>query len=52
MTDGIDDEDEVLLAIAISLGKLIGQVGGPQHAHHLLPTLELLLTVGTYLCGQ
>lgn len=47
MTDGIDDEDEVLLAMAASLGKLIKHVGGSNHAHCLLSPLELLLTVGT-----
>jgi hypothetical protein len=46
ITDGVDDEDEVLLAIASSLGKLVDHVGGPLHAHTLLPPLELLLTVG------
>lgn len=45
LTDGIDDEDEVLLALATSLGKLVKQAGGPNHAHVLLPPLELLLTV-------
>ena len=48
LTDGIDDEDEVLLALANSLGKMFEQVGGEAHAHNLLPPLELLLTVGTY----
>lgn len=54
LTDGIDDEDEVLLAMASSLGKLVKYVGGPLHAHCLLPPLELLLTVGksiTFLAG-
>jgi hypothetical protein len=46
ITDGLDDEDEVLVAIASSLGKLLDHVGGPAHAHILLPPLELLLTVG------
>lgn len=46
LTDGVDDEDEVLVAIASNLGKLIEHVGGPAHAHTLLPCLELLLTVG------
>lgn len=46
LTDGVDDEDEVLLAMAISLGKLVTHAGGPAHAHCLLPPLELLLTVG------
>lgn len=45
MTDGVDDEDEVLLALANSLGRMIDQVGGSNHAHVLLPPLELLLTV-------
>ena len=48
MTDGVDDEDEVLLALSSSLGKLIDHVGGGSHAHSLLPPLELLLTVGRY----
>lgn len=45
MADGVDDEDEVLLAMALSLGRMIEQVGGPPHAHELLRPLELLLTV-------
>ena len=46
LTDGVDDEDEVLLAMATGLGKLVKHVGGSNHAHCLLPPLELLLTVG------
>lgn len=34
------------MALATSLGKLVKQAGGPNHAHVLLPPLELLLTVG------
>lgn len=49
LADGIDDEDEVLVAIAKSLGSFVDYVGGPEYAKALLPTLELLLTVGTYL---
>lgn len=45
LTDGVDDEDEVLLALASSLGKLVSHVGGGSYAHNLLPPLELLLTV-------
>lgn len=45
VTDGTDDEDEVLLALANSLGKLVPLVGGGDHAHTILPPLELLLTV-------
>ena len=45
LTDGMDDEDEVLAAIATNLRHLLPHVGGPAHAAHLLPPLELLLTV-------
>lgn len=49
LADGIDDDDEVLVAIARSLGNFVDHVGGPQYAETLLPTLELLLTVGKLL---
>ena len=45
VTEGIDDEDEVLLAMAKSLGRMVEPVGGPKFAHILLQPLELLLTV-------
>jgi serine/threonine-protein phosphatase 2A regulatory subunit A len=45
LTESVDDEDEVLLALANSLGKMIRLVGGTSHAHSLLPPLELLLMV-------
>lgn len=45
LTEGVDDEDEVLLAMASSLGKLVQQVGGGSHAHTILPPLEELLSV-------
>mmetsp|Transcript_27051 Transcript_27051/g.55604 ORF Transcript_27051/g.55604 Transcript_27051/m.55604 type:complete len:706 (-) Transcript_27051:33-2150(-) len=45
LSDGVDDEDEVLEAVASSLGKLVPYVGGPNFASSLLPTLELLLAV-------
>jgi len=45
LSDGIDDEDEVLEAIAISLGTLVPHVGGAIHATSLLTPLELLLGV-------
>ena len=45
LSDGVDDEDEVLEAVAISLGKLVPYVGGARYAASLLPTLELLLAV-------
>jgi serine/threonine-protein phosphatase 2A regulatory subunit A len=45
LTEGVDDDDEVLLALANSLGKMVDKVGGKNHAHTLLPPLELLLMV-------
>lgn len=48
LTDGVDDEDEVLVAVASQLGKLVQHVGGSSHAQTLLPPLELLLTVGKW----
>ena len=45
ITDGLDDEDEVVLAVAISLGRMLDSVGGVEHAHTLFPLLEILLTV-------
>ena len=40
-----DDDDEVLLAMAEELGVFIPFVGGVEHAHVLLPPLEMLCTV-------
>jgi len=45
LMDGVDDEDEVLAAIALSLGKLMPYVGGPKHIFALLAPLEMLLAV-------
>lgn len=45
LTDGVDDEDEVLLAMATSLERMVSSVGGPAYAHLLLRPLELLLSV-------
>mmetsp|Transcript_26483 Transcript_26483/g.57092 ORF Transcript_26483/g.57092 Transcript_26483/m.57092 type:complete len:693 (+) Transcript_26483:113-2191(+) len=45
LSDGVDDEDEVLEAIAVSLGNLVPYVGGKEHAASLLQPLELLLAV-------
>jgi serine/threonine-protein phosphatase 2A regulatory subunit A len=45
VADNIDDDDEVLLAMAISLGRMMTQVGGPLNLQDLLRPLELLLTV-------
>lgn len=43
--DGIDDEDEVLLAVAEELANFSEHVGGPEYAHYLLNPLENLATV-------
>mmetsp|Transcript_15627 Transcript_15627/g.29478 ORF Transcript_15627/g.29478 Transcript_15627/m.29478 type:complete len:669 (+) Transcript_15627:150-2156(+) len=43
--DRIDDEDDVLAAVASSLGKLVPLVGGPYHVRSLLVPLEMLLSV-------
>lgn len=45
ITDTIDDEDDVLIALAEELGSFVDHVGGPSHAHVLLPPLETLSTV-------
>jgi len=45
LTESVDDEDEVLVALAIALGKLIPFVGGAQFVHTILPPLEYLLSV-------
>ncbi|KAI9363418.1 armadillo-type protein [Zopfochytrium polystomum] len=45
LDESIDDEDEVLLALAEELGGFVDYVGGPQHAHLLLGPLETLAAV-------
>ncbi|EEC44256.1 predicted protein [Phaeodactylum tricornutum CCAP 1055/1] len=45
LSDAVDDEDEVLLAMAQALGRMIDLVGGPTHAESLFLPLELLLSV-------
>lgn len=42
LTESVDDEDEVLLALADELGGFVDYVGGPEHASTLLPPLESL----------
>ena len=42
MASEMEDEDEVLLALAEELGKLIDHVGGKENAHVLLVPLETL----------
>jgi serine/threonine-protein phosphatase 2A regulatory subunit A len=43
--NSIDDDDEVLLALAEELGKMVPYVGGEQWAHTLLQPLEALAGV-------
>lgn len=46
LQDSLDDEDEVLLALAEELGKGMEEyLGGPQYAHLLLGPLENLAAV-------
>jgi serine/threonine-protein phosphatase 2A regulatory subunit A len=46
LQESIDDEDEVLLALADELGRGFDEyIGGPAHAHVLLASLENLATV-------
>lgn len=42
LCQSVDDEDEVLLSIAHELGSFVDLVGGPEHAHCLIPCLEAL----------
>jgi hypothetical protein len=46
----MDDDDEVLLAVAKELGSFVNRIGGPEYAEILLPTFEILLTVSKF-CG-
>jgi len=41
----VDDEDAVMIALAINLGKLITHVGGTSKAKFLLKPLEQLCVV-------
>lgn len=43
LQENLDDEDEVLFALAEEMGKNFEQyIGGPEHGHLLLPLLESL----------
>eukprot|EP00727_Mastigamoeba_balamuthi_P007605 m51a1_g3465 putative protein phosphatase 2a scaffold subunit (590) ;mRNA; f:735591-737992 len=42
LSESLDDEDEVLGAIAEQLGAFVEHVGGPEHAACLIPPLEQL----------
>eukprot|EP00036_Acanthoecidae_sp_10tr_P010505 CAMPEP_0182924770 /NCGR_PEP_ID=MMETSP0105_2-20130417/7310_1 /TAXON_ID=81532 ORGANISM="Acanthoeca-like sp., Strain 10tr" /NCGR_SAMPLE_ID=MMETSP0105_2 /ASSEMBLY_ACC=CAM_ASM_000205 /LENGTH=586 /DNA_ID=CAMNT_0025062575 /DNA_START=40 /DNA_END=1800 /DNA_ORIENTATION=+ len=41
----LEDDEEILLAIAVELAKFIPLVGGPAHAHVIVPPLEKLAAV-------
>jgi serine/threonine-protein phosphatase 2A regulatory subunit A len=43
--DLMDDEEEVLLALAEILGQFLDYVGGPAHAMHVIKILEKLCQV-------
>jgi len=45
LTETIDDEDEVLMALAEELGAFVDEVGGPEYASCLLQPLEVLAAV-------
>ncbi|KAI8360277.1 ARM repeat-containing protein [Mortierella sp. GBAus27b] len=45
LSESIDDEDEVLLALAGELGDFVEYIGGAQYAHILLQPLENLAAV-------
>lgn len=42
IVDLMDDEEEVLLALAEVLGQFLDYVGGPAHAMHVIRILEKL----------
>lgn len=42
LADTIYDEDEVLLALAEQLGNFTPLVGGPEHVHCLLVSLDII----------
>lgn len=45
MTESVEDEDEVLVALSEELGNFIEYVGGPQWGHVLLSPLENLAAI-------
>jgi serine/threonine-protein phosphatase 2A regulatory subunit A len=45
LTESVEDEDEVLVALSAELGNFIEYVGGPQWAHVLLSPLENLAQI-------
>ena len=45
IVESIEDEDEVLTALADELGNFVEYVGGPEFAHTLLSPLENLAAI-------
>ena len=45
LPDSVEDEDEVLTALAEELGNFIEYVGGPEYGHVLLAPLENLAAI-------
>jgi len=45
VTESVEDEDEVLVALSEELGNFIEYVGGPQYGHVLLSPLENLAAI-------
>jgi len=45
VTESVEDEDEVLVALSDELGSFIEYVGGPQWGHVLLSPLENLASI-------
>ncbi|KAF0759610.1 hypothetical protein AaE_003680, partial [Aphanomyces astaci] len=45
LNETLDDDDEILLALAQELGEFVDLVGGPLNAYHLLSLLESLVAV-------
>lgn len=45
ITDSVEDEDEVLTALAEELGNFVEYVGGPEYGHVLLAPLENLAAI-------
>ena len=41
----MDDDEEVLLVLAETLGTMLDYAGGPQHAEHVLRPLEKLCNI-------
>jgi serine/threonine-protein phosphatase 2A regulatory subunit A len=45
ITESVEDEDEVLVALSEELGNFVEYVGGPEYGHVLLSPLENLAAI-------